>query len=330
MIGYGESAALSEPLFNCETIDTSMHILQDFLAPAVIGKHLKTIDDFSSALPRLYGNRTARTGIENAFWHLLSQYDGKPLSKLIGGVHAEIPVGESIGIKSTLQELLQETEQRLREGYLRIKIKIMPGWDQEPLAAIRRTWPDILLTADANASYSLPEHERDLRALDQFNLAMLEQPLAAHDFTGHASLQKLLHTPICLDESIESLDDLRTSNALGSAKIVNLKPMRVGGLQECLKLYHFAAVHNLAVWCGGMLETGIGRAFNIALASKERFHLPADMSPYQLFFAEDLVEDSFVVKPNGHIDVPTTPGLGYCVSEEQIKKFTTQKIVITA
>ncbi len=330
LVGYGESAALSVPLFNGETAETCAYILRDFLAPAVIGKRLDTIDDFLVALPPLHGIHTAKTGLECAFWHLLAQRDGKPLSELMGGIRTEIPIGESMSIKLSVQELLQETEQRLRKGYQRIKIKIMPGWDQEPLAAIRKVWPDILLTADANASYTLSQHEDELRALDQFNLAMLEQPLAARDFIGHASLQKKLRTPICLDESIENLDDLRTAGVLGAGKIVNLKPMRVGGLHECLKLYDFAAIHDLEVWCGGMLETGIGRAFNIALASKERFYHPADMSPYQFFFTEDLVEDSFIVKPNGCIDVPTIPGLGYHVSDTQIQKFTTQKTIVTA
>jgi len=329
LVGYGESPALSAPFFNSETTDTCLYMVRQFIAPALVGKHLTNIGEFVAALPPLQDVYTAKTGPECAFWHLLAQRDNVSLKELFGGTREEIAVGESIDIKP-LEETLQEIAQRLSEGYRRIKVKIEPGWDFEPLAAIREQWPDITLTADANASYRLRLHERELRALDQFELAMVEQPLAAHDLVDHARLQKLIRTPVCLDESIQQLEDMRTAHALGACKIVNLKPMRVGGIYECMKIHDFAAEHDMSVWCGGMFETGIGRAFNIALASKKHFDHPADMSPYNLFYAEDLLESSFTVKQNGCIDVPNTPGLGYRISDRQIDKFTLEKAIVPA
>jgi o-succinylbenzoate synthase len=328
MVGYGESSSLFAPIYNHETNDTCVYMQEKFIAPRIVGRDFATPEEFRAAYATIVGNRTAQTGPECAFWHLVAQRDNKSLKELVGGVKKEIPVGESIGIKPSIEETLREIEQRISEGYVRIKVKVKPNWDIEVLTAIRDRWPDINLTVDGNSAYSLDEDEDVLRSFGRFNLTMLEQPFATDRFVDHAKLQENLKTPICFDEGIESVEGIRTANALGSCKVVNLKPGRVGGLIESIKIHDFAAAHNMGVWCGGMLETGIGRAFNIALASKENFVYPADMSPYQLYFAEDIVQPSFVVKPNGHVDVPDAPGLGYEINDDQIEKFTVEKVVV--
>ncbi len=328
LTGYGESSSFSAPMYTHETNDTCMYIQEHFIAPRLVGREFDTVEEFCSAYRSVVGNRMARTGTECAFWHLLAQRDAVSLKHLVGGTRSTIPVGESIGIKQTMAETLEEIEQRLDEGYVRIKVKIAPDWDTQLLAAIRERWPGIDLTADANAAYQFTQHHKTLEALDAFNLSMLEQPFGADDMIEHAKLQAKLKTSICLDESIESLADIKTADALSAGRIVNIKPGRVGGLVESIKIHNYAVAHHLGVMCGGTFETGIGRAFNIALASLPGFIYPADMSPYQLYFAEDIVEPSYTVKLDGHIDVPDTPGLGFAVREDLIEQFTTQKVVV--
>jgi O-succinylbenzoate synthase len=328
LVGYGESSSLFAPIYNHETNDTCMYVQEQFIAPKILNKEFTTVEEFREAYSDIVGNLTAQTGPECAFWHLLAQEQNVSLKSLLGGTAREIPVGESIGIKNSVQETLEEVTKRLEAGYQRIKIKIQPGWDIEVLSAIRKRWPDIDLTADGNSAYKLDKHKDILRSLDNFNLTMLEQPLAIDKLTDHALLQKQLKTPICFDESIESVEGAKTALALGACKAINIKPGRVGGLLESIKIHDLAAEKGIGVWCGGMLETGIGRAFNIALSSKSNFMYPADMSPYQFYFAEDLVTDSFIVKPNGHIDVPDKPGLGYEISDSHIEKYTIKKTVL--
>ncbi len=330
LVGYGESASFHAPIYNHETVDSCFLVQEKFIAPKVVGKTFNNPEEFCSVYNNIIGNKIAQTGPECAFWHLVAQRNNKSLSELVGGVKTEVPVGESIGIKATIKETLEEINQRLEEGYVRIKVKIKPGWDVEVLRAIRKQFPNIDLTADGNSAYNLNDHLEILRSLDEFNLSMLEQPLAADDIIDHATLQKEIQTPICLDESIESAEDARKAIQLGACKIINIKPGRVGGLVESIKIHDLAAKHGIPVWCGGLLETGIGRAFNIALASKTNYQLPNDISPYQYFYKEDLVDPSYAVKPNGHIDVPKEPGLGFTINEDRIKKYTTQSSVISA
>jgi O-succinylbenzoate synthase len=328
LIGYGESSTFPEPIFNEETTASCSYIQEHFIAPRVIGKDFATVREFRDAYADLVGNPSAQTGPEAAFWHLIAQEKQVSLKNLLGGTRAEIPVGDSVGIRPTIDETLQEIDQRLHDGYVRIKLKIKPGWDTAVLAAVRSAWPHIDLTADGNAAYHLETDGKALRSLDAFHLSMLEQPFATDNLADHATLQKSIQTPICLDESITNLEALETANIIGACKIVNIKPVRVGGLSESLKIYDYAVAHNLGIWCGGMFETGIGRAFNIALASKANFTYPADMSPYQQYFAEDLIEPSYVIKSNGHVDVPDTPGLGYTIRPDRIEKYTVQKITV--
>jgi len=329
LVGYGESSTFPLPTFTQETTESCMHVQTTFIAPRLVEKEFTTVQSFRDAYADLLGNPIAQAGMECAFWHLLSQYQKVSLKELVGGTKKEIPVGESISINPSLEETLREVEQRLNEGYVRIKLKIMPGWDTAIVSAVRNAWPHIELTVDGNMSYRLEKHERVLRSLDAFRLTMIEQPFKMDNLVDHAALQRGLKTAICLDESITSAQNLATAHVLRACKIVNIKPVRVGGLDESLKIYDYALSHGIAVWCGGMFETGIGRAFNIALASKEGCNLAADMSPYNMYLTEDLIDPSYEVKPNGHIDVPDEPGLGYHIRVDRIKKYTLQKEVIT-
>lgn len=329
LVGYGESSSTKAPmLFNNENNDITIRVLKGKIAPKIIGRSFDTPEEFAAAYAGVSDGFAVRAGVECAFWHLAAQRDKKSLKELFGGVKSEIAVGESIGIKPSLTETLQEIEARLAEGYLRIKLKIKPGWDTELIKAVRRQWPDIELTVDANEAYDFGEQAELLRSMDAYGLSMIEQPFGAGDFSGHAALQKQISTPICLDESIRSVGDLEKCVQIGACRILNIKPARVGGILESIRLHDYAAAHNIGLMCGGMLETGIGRAFNIALASKVGFNYPADMSPYQLYFEEDLIDPSYIVKPNGHIDVPDKPGIGYAIRDDLVDKYAIYRAVI--
>ncbi len=330
LVGYGESSSFFAPYYNHETVDTCYYIQENFIAPQVVGKEFASTEEFRSTYGNIVGNKIAKTGPECAFWHLLAQEQGVSLKKLVGGVRAEVPVGESIGIKPTIQDTLDEIDQCLKKGYIRIKVKIKPGWDIKLIEAIRAKHSTMDLTVDGNSAYSLAEHANILAQLDQFDLTMLEQPLGADDIIDHARLAKKIKTPICLDESIESVEDARKAIEIGACSIINIKPGRVGGLVESIKIHDLCEEKGISVWCGGLLETGIGRAFNIAMASKSGFHLAADMSPFNSFYVEDLIDPSYTVKLNGHIDVPTDSGLGYNIRDGKIKEFTIQHKVIGA
>jgi O-succinylbenzoate synthase len=322
LTGYGESSAFYAPFYNHETVDSCANIQEHFIAPNVVGKNFGTPEEFRSAYHFIIGNKIAQTGPECAFWHLLAQQKNTSLKQLVGGTRDSIAVGESIGIHHTIKSTLEEIDLRIKQGYVRIKVKIKPGWDIELMQAIRKKWPDLDLMADGNSAYTLARHSDVLHELDKLNLTMLEQPLAADDIIDHASLQAQLKTPICLDESIESAEDARKAIDIGACRIINIKPGRMGGLVESIKTHGLAKQRGIGVWCGGLLETGIGRAFNIALASKQNYIYPADMSPYKLFYEEDLIDPSYQVNPDGHITVPGGPGLGFSVSEKSLKKFT--------
>jgi O-succinylbenzoate synthase len=328
LVGYGETTSFAQPLYNHETINSCLYVLRHFIAPLVVGKSFETPEELALAFRDIVDNLSAKLGPECAFWHLVAQRDGVSLKRLLGGTLDEIPVGESVGMERSVATALGVVEQALAHGYSRIKLKVKPGYDVELLSEIRKRWPDIELTADSNCGYRSDEHLDHLVRLDDYGLAFLEQPFAGSDLVGHAQLQARMKTPICLDESIESTDDARTAQALGSGRVINIKPGRVGGLVESLRIYDFAAEHDIGVWCGGIFETGIGRAFNIALASKERCVYPADMSPYDRFFEADLVSDSFRIKPSGYIDVPDTPGLGFEIDEDNLRRYTKETVTI--
>lgn len=327
-VGYGESPALQAPMVTYETTDTCFYVLEKFLAPSVIKKEFETIEEFSKLYQPVIGHPIAKGGLQNSTWHLVAQHERKSLKALLKGRKKKIPVGESLGIKPTIEETLEEVELRLSQGYRRIKLKIKPGWDLQVVSAIRKRFGDIDLMVDGNSSYRL----KDLfvfKALDKFGLTMIEQPLAHDDIVDHATLQKQIKTPICLDESIKSVNDARKAIEIGACKIINIKPPRVGGLLESKQIHDLCQKKHIGAWCGGMLETGIGRAFNIALASLPNFKYPADMSPYYFYYSEDLVDPSYDVDREGYIPVLDSPGLGYKIEESKIQKYTVRKVIVS-
>lgn len=327
IVGFGESAALPFPYYKPETTDICMLVLKDYIASLILNKEFKNIEELMNLLKPIKGNNFSKTGIETAIWMIISLKENKSLKELLRGTQDKIPIGESIGIKDSIDETLEEVKLRLDQGFRRIKIKIKPGWDIELVKTIREKFGDIDLMVDANSSYTLDDLDT-LKRMDEYNLTMMEQPLADDDIIDHSILQQQIKTPVCLDESIHSVDDARRAIHVGACKIINIKPGRVGGLLESKRIHDLCQEKGVGVWCGGMLETGIGRAFNIAVASLPNYVYPADMSPVNLFYTDDLVKNSFIVNQKGYIKVPNEPGLGFEVDEGKIEKYTVEKVVL--
>ncbi|MBP0726455.1 o-succinylbenzoate synthase [Bacillus sp. RG28] len=319
--GFAESVAMLDPLYNEETVKTNWHMLEDYLIPILLKNEISHPDELSEKYySYIRGNYMAKAAIEGAVWDLYAKKQNASLSSLLGGTKKEIDVGVSIGIKDSFDETLQTIEERLEEGYKRFKLKIKPGWDVELIDEVRKVYPDIPLMADANSAYTLQDIDK-LVALDDYQLMMIEQPLAYNDIIDHADLQARLKTPICLDESIHSLDDARKAIKLGSCKIINIKIGRVGGLTQSRKIHDLCQENDIPLWCGGMLESGIGRAHNIAITSLPNFTLPGDTAASSLYWAEDIIQPEVTVE-NGTILVPTSPGIGYDPDMEKISKYT--------
>lgn len=327
IIGYGESSALPFPYYKPETTDICMLVLKDYIAPLVLNKEFKSIEELMNLLKMVKGNNFAKTGLETAAWMIVSLKENKSLKEILGGTQDKIAVGESIGIKDSIEETLEEVKLRLDQGFRRTKVKIKPGWDIQIVEAIREKFGDIDLMVDANSSYTLDDLEV-LKKMDNYNLTMMEQPLADDDIIDHSILQKAIKTPVCLDESIHSAEDVRRAIFIGACKIINVKPGRVGGLLESKKIHDLCKENGIGVWCGGMLESGIGRAFNIAIASLPNYIYPADMSPVNFFYEDDLVKDSFTVDNQGYVTVPNKPGLGFEVDEGKLEKYTVEETVL--
>lgn len=323
LTGYGECVAGAGPWYSYETVQTAWHVLKDFLIPAVLGRSFASAEELQAVLGRIRGHPMAKAGLEAAFWDVLAQSQKISLAQLLGGTKERITSGVSIGIQKDIPSLLEAIEQRLAQGYRRIKLKIKPGWDIEVLRAVRQRFPDIDLMADANAAYRLTDREH-LAQLDEFGLLMLEQPLDYDDLLDHAALQKELKTPICLDESIKTPEDARKALDIGACRIINIKPGRVGGLLNAKRIHDLCRERGVPVWCGGMLETGIGRAANVALASLPGFALPNDISASARYWREDIIEPPFVLEHDGTITVPTGAGLGVRVVPERLQKVTTR------
>jgi len=322
--GWGESVAEGTPYYSYETVKTAWHILEDFLIPAIIGRNLNSIDEGIHAWEKVRGHRMAKAGLEAALWDLFAKAEGKSLSQLIGGTKNKIDVGVSIGIQSNRDELVKKVEGYLKEGYKRIKIKIAPGSDLELVKAIRKNYPDILLQVDANSAFNLSDINL-FKAMDDYNLLLIEQPLSCDDIYDHSKLQRELKTPICLDESIHSLADAHAALELDSCRIINIKPGRVGGFTESKLIHNMCENKNIPVWCGGMLESGIGRAGNVALASLPNFTLPGDISASKRYYKEDIVEPPFFVNSDGTMDVPQKPGIGVDVNMKKLDQVTEKK-----
>ena len=319
--GWGECTAGEGPFYSYESTDTAWHILRDFLIPRVLGKTLQKASDAAPLFKRVRGHNMAKAALEGALWDIEAQQAGVPLAKLLGGELKEIPCGVSIGIDDSVELLLEKVERELAAGYQRIKVKIKPGWDIEVLGAIRNRFPRIRLMADANAAYSLADLPR-IKMLDHFHLMMLEQPLAWDDLLDHARLQREIATPICLDEPITSVEKVRKALEAGSGKIINIKLGRVGGYTEALKIHDLCREKGVPVWCGGMLESGIGRVHNIALSTLPNFVLPGDVSASRRYWKQDIIEPEVTVSPQGTISVPTGAGLGYSVNTDRIESLT--------
>jgi O-succinylbenzoate synthase len=327
--GYGEVVASSAPLYSGETTGTAWHILKDFLIPLVFEKSLSGPEEFYHAAGKFRENPMAKAGLELSLWDLKAKTEGLPLWKLYGGVTQEIPAGVSCGIEDSIADLLDRVKGYLDEGYQRVKIKIKPGWDVEVCEAVRKKFPGILLQVDANGAYKISDIDH-LKKLDAYDLLMIEQPFAPHDLWDHSRLQKQIKTPLCLDESILTEDSARKAHEMGSCRIVNIKVGRVGGIVEARKIHDFCQAHGMPVWCGGMLESGIGRAHNLHLASLSNFIFPNDLSASNRYYKQDLVDPEIELSSGGVINVPQAPGIGVFPVEERIRKATVQKDVFRA
>jgi len=322
--GWGECVAEGNPFYSYETTHTAWHILRDFLIPSVLGRDLACVDEAIALNGRVRGHMMAKAGLESALWDAFAKAQGVSLSRMLGGVRERIDVGVSIGIQPTPGVLLDKVAGYLAEGYRRIKIKIAPGSDLAYVKAVRREYPNIPFQVDANSAYEL--HHLDIfRAMDDDNLLLIEQPLSHDDIYDHSKLQRELKTAICLDESIHSLADARAALELGSCRVINIKPGRVGGYTESRLIHDLCASRQVPVWHGGMLESGIGRAGNVALASLPNFTLPGDISASKRYYKEDIVEPAFEVAPDGTMAVPTGPGIGVEVVHERLEKVTVRR-----
>ena len=323
VVGWGEAPGADQPLYAPDTTESTWYALTRLLAPRVTGAEFAGPAELAGAWAPLQGHRYATHALECAGWAVASQKLGRPVADLLGGTRGAIPVGESFGIRDTIADLLAEIEERLAEGYVRIKVKIEPGWDADVARAVCRSFPGVPVTVDGNCGYATPEPE-PWAALDELGLLMIEQPLPADALVPMAELQGRLRTPLCLDEAATTPGITAAALLLGAGRIVNIKPARLGGLLPSVAVHDLCRERGVPVWCGGMLETGIGRAFNLALAALPGFTLPADMSPARLFYAEDLVEPTFDVRADGTIEVPRLPGVGFPVREDRIARYTTE------
>ena len=328
LTGWGEVVASEEPLYSYETSGTALHVIRDFLAPAVVDAPINGLDDLAQRLSRFRGHNMAKAGLELAYMDLLAQSSGQSLSSLIGGELKRVAVGVSLGIQPAVARLLERVERYLGLGYQRIKLKIKPGWDLDVVAEVRRNYPEILLSVDANSAYTINDRDH-LKKLDDFNLLMIEQPLQNDDLMDHARLQEIMSTRLCLDESIVNHRGAKLALELDSCRIINIKVGRVGGYSEALAIHDLCAAREIPVWCGGMLESGIGRAHNIALASLPGFTLPGDISASSRYFERDIISPAVNVAPDGTVAVPDRPGLGFDIDLDFIKRLTETRVYIS-
>lgn len=324
LTGWGECVAEATPFYSYETVATAWHILKDFLIPSVLNKNITSVSDFVLPNKKIRGHNMAKAGLEAALWDLLAKSKNISLSEMLGGVRKKIDVGVSIGIQNSEEELIHKVEGYLSEGYKRIKIKISPGFDLQFIKALRKNFPDLLLQVDANSAYELKDIPL-FRQMDEYNLSLIEQPLGYDDIYDHSKLQREIKTALCLDESIHSVDDTRAAVELDSCRIINIKPGRVGGFTESKLIHDYCASQNIPVWHGGMLESGIGRAGNVALASLQNFTLPGDISASKRYYTHDIVQPEFTVNKDGTMDVPTGAGIGVEVDLHMLEKVTVRK-----
>jgi O-succinylbenzoate synthase len=327
--GWGECVAGEDPFYSSEWIESAWPTLTQYLIPSLLGKRIESARDCPALFAKVRGHRMAKAALENALWDAEALQKQQPLWRLLGGTRREIACGVSIGIQDSIEQLLEKIQIELAAGYRRIKVKVKHGWDVNVLEKIRSRWSDIILSCDANSAYTLGEVEH-LRKFDQFHLLMIEQPLWNDDIYYHARLQKELRTSICLDESIVNARSAACAVETGACRIINIKVGRVGGFSEALKIHDVCAAQKIPVWCGGMLETGIGRAHNIALSTKENFSLPGDVSASKRYWKEDIIDPEVEVSPKGMIAISDRPGTGYRVKADLIEKLTVRKETLRA
>jgi len=324
---WGESTAGETPAYCYETVETAWLILRDYLWPLVKGRDIASASEVWDLLAPVRGHNMAKAALETAVWDAEAKLKNVPLAKLLGGTRAEIPCGVSIGIQPSTDRLIAKVEEALASGYQRIKIKIKPGHDIEPVRALRETFPHIRLMVDANSAYRL-EDAPLLAQLDPFYLIMIEQPLGYDDIYSHAQLQRQIQTPICLDECIHDVEHARAAIETVACRIINIKLGRVGGHTSARQIHDLCQAHSVPVWCGGMLESGIGRAHNIAMSSLANFSLPGDVAASKRYWAEDIIEPEVEVTPQGTIRVPTAPGIGYTPRIDRIESLTERREVL--
>ncbi len=326
--GWGEVTAMEGPFYNAETTDTAWLILRGFLIPSVLGKHFESASDMAAAMAPVRGHEMAKAALENAVWDIEAQSKGISLGRLLGGTLTEIPCGVSLGIQPAIDTLLPIVERELAAGYRRIKLKIKPGKDVAVVAAVRRRYPEITLSVDANSAYSLEDIEH-LKKLDEFGLLMIEQPLQWDEVYYHSKLQAQLTTPICLDESIYNVRHASAAIEMGACRVVNIKLGRVGGHTEARRMQAMCAAKAIPVWCGGMMESGIGRVHNIAMSTQAGFIWPGDVSASRRYWEEDIIDPEVTVSSQGTIGAPQSPGLGYAVRTKRIEQLTVTREVLS-
>ena len=327
--GWGEVTCGETPGYSDEWTDSAWVTAEKILAPMVVGKTVESAADIWPLMSWVRGSRMAKAGIETACWDLAAKKLGVPLWKHLGGVNREIECGVSIGIQDSVEQLLDKIRVEVEAGYKRIKIKISPRWDYDVIKDVRKEFGDILLMGDANSAYTLADIDK-LKSLDEFNLMMLEQPLGYDDIVDHAKLQAAIKTPICLDEPIKSPDDARKAIELKSGKVINLKNGRVGGHTQSKLVEKVCRDNGIPVWCGGMLESGIGRAHNIAISTLAGYTMPGDVSASKRYWHEDIISPEVEVSANGTITAPDAPGIGFEVRHQQIDKLAVRKKVVGA
>ena len=325
LIGYGECPADRDPGYCYETTGTAWHILGEFILPDLLGVDVDGPEDLQQRMAPVRGHQMAKAGLEMAVWDLLGKAQGRPLRALLGGVRQQVEVGVSVGLQESPEQLVKVVAGYLAQGYQRVKIKIKPGRDVADTRAVRQAFPELSLQVDANSAYTLATAEA-LLPLDDMNLLLIEQPLAEDDLWDHSRLQAKFSTPLCLDESITTPRHARQALEMGACKVINIKPGRVGGLSRGLAIHDLCRKHNVPVWCGGMLETGVGRAANLALASLPGFTLPGDISATDRYYNEDITLERFSLNPDSTITVPNAAGLGITINPTALEKYTLRKL----
>ncbi len=326
--GYGEASSLHAPIYNHESVDICRLVIERYLLPIIIGKDLGSVEEVIDIFDIYEGNNIAKASVEFALWDIYSQLVDKSLVELWGGSKKSIEIGaNSIGIQNSIRELLSLVKDEVSSGLDRVKLKIKPGYDIDILDSVRDKYPDISLMVDANSSYDLLKHRDILRKLDDYSLVMIEQPLGTNTIVGHSLLQKELKTPICLDESIKDIETTKDAIESEACKIVNIKPARVGGAIKTIQINNLLKKNGIESWCGGMLETSIGRAYNIILSSLDNFDYPADISTYDHYFVDIVEKEPFPLNGN-KIEAPTNPGLGFSVDSGLLERMAVGKIII--